>query len=416
MVKKSKFEVFSTLFVIVLIGLLTVTDIAQGVTLGIYIQNDTPIENTKVNFTAFVDIDTNEIVPVQNLTIYIGSDSCTFSLTGDKISGVLCSQLTITPKTNLNELFGYGYGYDTDKGTNHYFGYGYGYGYQTNNNNPYGELSYTFEWMTPKVTVDTIFDVKLQATTNTPKVFEKNFPGLITVKDVQSETPSARQIYPSSSDSKTRAVRKNFVAQSWKFAKISPENPVATLFNDLKLGITRIQILTNKVVEDVKINIINHKRDLPVGIFNELTDAQGYFEIQASNIDQTEVKQVNIRFVVPDSYVVGQDPNSISLYHYKHGRWNELDTQYVSKYVDYFEYETTSEEFGFFAVGISKTKSIDNSNVDKSWTVTNMNSVSLNAKNTNQQIPLNLLVLVVILYLADLIVAFFIVREIIKLV
>ena len=137
---------------------------------------DNVAENSTESFTVSVDIEENENVPVQNLTLTIGDKTCTFSLAGQNITGTLCQYLTITKNyavgynDSASGQFGYGYGYDATNAswayrnytfsTGYGYGYTYGYGYSAY---PYGELSYNITFDPWAVTSDTTYAVSFQA-------------------------------------------------------------------------------------------------------------------------------------------------------------------------------------------------------------------------------------------------------------
>ncbi len=156
--KKRFTSVFTTLAIIVLLimagpVLSVVVDVSTDST---YYKNGA--EN--VTFIADVDIETDERIPVQNLTLFITgptNKTCIFATSGQAVSG--CGNLTITPVNVIGfgyaddtsfEMFGYGYGYGASGyGTeNQTYGYGYGYGYATgyDSSGSGGELRYNITW------------------------------------------------------------------------------------------------------------------------------------------------------------------------------------------------------------------------------------------------------------------------------
>jgi hypothetical protein len=103
-------------------------------------------------FTVSVNVETNERIPVQNLTLNItGATSkyCVFYPNGTAISG--CTYLTITPASNVpagwnySEMNGTGYGWNGSSWGNYTtnFSYGYGYGYSAT---VILEMAYTITW------------------------------------------------------------------------------------------------------------------------------------------------------------------------------------------------------------------------------------------------------------------------------
>jgi len=122
-----------------------------------------------ITFTVSVDIENNERIPIQNLTLRVSNSSdtsqlikqCAFSASGAKMSG--CENiLEITPINvqgyGYGYSFGYGYGYGSSYGygyANQTFGYGYGYGYSAGYAGLSGELAYNITW---NITADNVSD------------------------------------------------------------------------------------------------------------------------------------------------------------------------------------------------------------------------------------------------------------------
>lgn len=156
--KKRFTSIFTTLGIIVLL-------IMAGPVLSVVV--DVSTDSTyysgsaeNVTFIADVDIETDERIPVENLTLFITgptNKTCIFTTSGAAISG--CGNLTITPINVIGfgyagndsfEMFGYGYGYgESGYGTgNQTYGYGYGYGYTSgyDSSGNGGELRYNITW------------------------------------------------------------------------------------------------------------------------------------------------------------------------------------------------------------------------------------------------------------------------------
>jgi hypothetical protein len=127
---------------------------ASAVTISVNTDKNTyiPADRTVV-FTVQVDIESNERIPVQNLTLRITgpnsfSKNCTFTTSGSNLTR--CENLVITPISIGNygqgNMFGYGFGYNSTSGQwvieNQTFGYGYGYEYESGSI----ELRYNISW------------------------------------------------------------------------------------------------------------------------------------------------------------------------------------------------------------------------------------------------------------------------------
>ena len=164
--KKNLFSIFFTLFVIgflVLSGSVEAIIISLSADEAIYSIDDT------VTFDVSIDIETNERIPIQNLTLTVRDPSnnakktCVFRPDGTAITG--CDNMIITPTINaISYGYGYGYGYQQGYGygtQGNTFGYGYGYG---SAEGVEGELKYTVEWDLSSETVEVgTYDATLAA-------------------------------------------------------------------------------------------------------------------------------------------------------------------------------------------------------------------------------------------------------------
>jgi hypothetical protein len=181
--KRSVISVFITL---IIITMLILSGPVSAVQVGIGTPStSTPGESSTVSFVVYVDIQTNERIPVQNLTLVIddsGTDNlCYFLPDGTELSGPLCGNVTITQLyaltwANATNYYGYGYGYGYSAGSWSY-GYsnttfysssnGYGYGYTSGYSysaNTKAELMYNVSWTTPGVTANKTYNIYLIAT------------------------------------------------------------------------------------------------------------------------------------------------------------------------------------------------------------------------------------------------------------
>ena len=174
---KSRVQLLSIIISVAIVTIIMILGPAKAVTLGLMgLSDPTPTEGSSVTFTTYVDINTNERIPVENLILTIGTESCTFHPNGSEISGDLCADVTIAPNETGNYGYGYNWGYDSEAGSNHTFGYGYGYG----NIGSSDKLSYTVEWTTPGVNSDTYYDVTLKANAGA-HIYTKTFSNYIQV-------------------------------------------------------------------------------------------------------------------------------------------------------------------------------------------------------------------------------------------
>ena len=355
MAKKKK-ELITTLFAVFLISVLILSETAAGVFIGIDAPDTEPEERTSVSFTVFVDIETNEIIPVDNLVLNIGAETCTFMLNGSKISGPLCDDITIEKNHDYQSGYGYMHGFDHEQNINHNFGYGYGYGYENSiaqGAYPYGELSYKITWNTPGVSSDRSFDVSLTANAQ-DKQFSKNFLDLITVKDTgvnQVVTPAA-----GSGTTISGAYSDNTLNQAWEFAQIRPGRPVGTIFSGIDLGVSRIELFANELMKNVKLHVTKFDGRPPSiipGIYAK--NIFSYFMITLS--EEENLEKARITFTI-DKYWLEQlnyDKNDIVLLRYVNGAWVELETTLVGNYLDTYEYEAITPGFSFFASAVKQS-------------------------------------------------------------
>ncbi|MDP4012090.1 MAG: hypothetical protein Q8R00_00590 [Candidatus Nanoarchaeia archaeon] len=192
MTSNFKKKISSYFLTFIVISLLFFTGPANALVIGLQdLSTPTPNEATVVEFTAFVDIEDGQRVPVQDLNLKIGTESCKFSPNGVEISGTLCSSVEINPLDSSPIGYGYGYGY---RGTNIGYGYGYGYGYTTGYSNTVDgktELRYRVKWTTPAVSADTSYDVTLDANVvdgSKSFVYSNTQSNFILVKDVPASS------------------------------------------------------------------------------------------------------------------------------------------------------------------------------------------------------------------------------------
>jgi len=99
-----------------------------------------------------IDIADNELVPVQNLTVFINDTykECTFLPDGTFVSGCNNMQMMYANAAPAEYGVGFGYGYGYGSGSNEYanttFGYGYGYGGEPGYTDYTGEMIYILAW------------------------------------------------------------------------------------------------------------------------------------------------------------------------------------------------------------------------------------------------------------------------------
>ena len=215
---KNSSKIISGILTLMIIGILLFSGPAKAITLGItdISSSGTPNEGSNVYFLAKIDIHTNDIIPLTNVTIFIehlnGTAIPNANLTFDLNANILSTHTSslsielVNAQTNYNPTtagYGYGYGYNSSSGTytninqsfDYGYGYGYGYGYDSFNtaiksgtSATTAEFIYNVTWTTPSVDSNTEYKVKMYATgdddnSNSAKYYLKT-PATITVQNI----------------------------------------------------------------------------------------------------------------------------------------------------------------------------------------------------------------------------------------
>jgi PGF-pre-PGF domain-containing protein len=334
---------------------LVLSEQAKAVQVGIYIPDDTILEQTDVSFTAFIDIDTNERIPITNLTITIGSDSCVFNLDGTEISGDLCADITIAATNNATYASAALWGYDFYEGTNHTFGTGFGYGFVanvTNSADPYGELSYDITWTTPDITADTQYDVTLEASANSTKSYIKAYTDLITVQAEEEDDDSGSSSGGSSRSNIWASTPPGQQAKVWIFAVISKDLPLTARFSGT--GIDEITVEAKNQMQNVRLEV----RKLDIEPDNRPNrNVYQYYEITMPAAAQQGLNMASIKFTVLKTWLQenGISMEDVVLMRYSNGRWDELSTRFMSDDGDSYSFEADTYGFSYFAVASKET-------------------------------------------------------------
>ena len=147
---------------LIILTLLIISGPAQAFVLGLTSDVDTAKQPEKIVFTASIDINANENLPIDELVLGLNGPEdvyCTFSIEGHKINNLgNCAGINIKKIAgpSINEGYGYGYGYDNSNNAWERFGYGYGYnlGYGYGYGYQYG-YGYTEQTLTYEITLHT---------------------------------------------------------------------------------------------------------------------------------------------------------------------------------------------------------------------------------------------------------------------
>ena len=180
---RTRRNIVSMTITLIVVALLIISGPISAVRVGVGTAPASVEETNIVTFTTYVSFETDERIPIQDITVDINASStvrtayCVFNTAGNAISGDCTGDsMNITRVSNSYSLeHGYGYGYSSDRfgydyttgsdtyGTKYSFGYGYGYGYDTVNT--IGTLNYTITWVTPSVSANTNYDVHTKVNT-----------------------------------------------------------------------------------------------------------------------------------------------------------------------------------------------------------------------------------------------------------
>ncbi len=188
--EKSWKNVLSSIFSVFILVLIVSLGPANAISISVTPSTSTVQYGEYVTFTASVDIENLDRVPITNLSAIIldsaGSEvaRCYFNIAGNKINPCASSFGTITRiKSDATYDYGNLVGIDYNN-TQTNFGYGYGYGY----NGILGdtELEYNIQWQTPAITnVTSTYSIKIEINaqnSNIQKTYETQNNPSITVE------------------------------------------------------------------------------------------------------------------------------------------------------------------------------------------------------------------------------------------
>jgi len=161
--KKTRNKLISVFLTVFVVGLLVLSGPARAINVSVAVDDSDAkySANQLITFTASVDIESNEIIPVQNLTLKVYNDSsqvasCTFDLAGNKLTACTnfpnITKINAKGYVNATGQFGYGYGYNSgnwnvsNQSFFNFTGYGYGYGYTSGYGSNNAELKYNVTW------------------------------------------------------------------------------------------------------------------------------------------------------------------------------------------------------------------------------------------------------------------------------
>jgi hypothetical protein len=175
-----------------IILLLVLAGPAKAFTLSLNIDNPNPTRGELITFTASIDIQKGEHLPIEFLTLTLsGAETqvCKFSPSGQILE--TCKGIVKIEKTQEQGLgYGYGYGYGYSYGYGYNFGYGYGYGYSGAGQS--GKLTYKITLNTADYTLG-VYQTELAAKM-------KSHPNLFTQAGPQLTINQEKDLYGSRGD------------------------------------------------------------------------------------------------------------------------------------------------------------------------------------------------------------------------
>ena len=387
--KDSK-KTISFLITIFVVALLIFSGPASAVEIGVKNISDTsPVVGDSVTFQVYVDIETNERVPVQNLTLHLGDSTCSFDVDGNNLTA--CSGLTITNILKYDNygplvLYGYGYGYDGSQYTTTNtsfglgYGYGYGYGYQYTGGTYEAELTYNVTWNTTDFSTGT-YSVYLEAYAfNDGYEFtfsSRNNAQTITVGAASTTTTTSTTTTASSggggggggttttSVTTTTAKTTTTIAKEEKtIGSVEPgEQKQVTFEESDDLGIEEINFKANNQINNGKVTLktINIETDVCDGYKISISAPGLSYKdlcLEKQNIGDQDVGEVKIKFKVLKSWIRDNriDSGSLAIHRFSDGKWNKLPTEITSEDATYVYLEAESPGLSAFSISAQQVQ------------------------------------------------------------
>jgi len=380
---KGSKKAISLLITVFVVALLVFSGPASAVEIGVKnISPDDPEVGDSVTFQVYVDIETNERIPIQNLTLHLGDTTCTFDVDGNNLT--TCSGLTIENVVKYDNyaegaLFGYGYGYNgsqyttTDATFGTGYGYGYGYGYQYTGGTYEAELTYNVTWDTTGVSAGS-YDVYLEAfAKNGEDEFtfsSKNNAETITVSAVTTTTTSTTTSVSSGGGGSISTIATSTVAtttiettttiaqEEKEIGNVAPDEEKKITFEASKeLGIEEIDFKALNEIADGKITVktIDLDKDICDG-YKISIKAPGlrYKDLclEKQNIGNEDVSDVKIKFKITKEWIKDNniDTGTLAIYRFSNGKWNKLPTEITKEDSTYVYLEAESPGLSAFSI------------------------------------------------------------------
>ncbi|MCD4840444.1 MAG: PGF-pre-PGF domain-containing protein [Methanosarcinales archaeon] len=326
-VDKNKYGRYASIGItIAIVVMLVLSGPVSAVTLGITgLDGASPTKGDSITFTVSTKInDPDTYVRIENFSLKITgatSREVIFSTDGTVISG---DGITINPITiPSSNQYGYGYGYAS--GYNFGYGYGYGYGYGAGG----AEIEYKYQ-----VTLDTSI---LNSGTHQAKLY------LNTGYSSKPSFESAAASFTVKTASKGRG------------STGGGGRGVANQFTQtqiFKIGVANFYGDAGKIVPSIKIpgatGSITVKK-LTSNPTNVNTGKHVFFYLDINAGDNAN-KAATITFRLSKDSIneADIDPNTIALYRFNNGNWEELETQWSQTVDEYEEYTAQTPGFSAF--------------------------------------------------------------------
>src|SRR3989338_1972169 len=133
------------------------------------------------------------------------------------------------------------------------------------------------------------------------------------------------------------------------YNQISADSPVTFDVSISDVSVTSVSVDTRTTVKNVEIKITKIDSapvPAPTGIVYQ------YFQVDKTNIENSDVERATIKFKVPVSWINENDlqPSEVALKRYT-DKWNDLPTTEISRDSDAVHYEANTPGFSYFAIG-----------------------------------------------------------------
>lgn len=321
--KKGIISVSLTLFIILML-------VFSGPASAVRIQMESPSGNyysgKTVTFTVDVEFQTDDLIPISTINVTnLPKGDLSFSADGTQLSGSDDYDVTLTENTATYRQ-GYGYGYDYGYGYGYHFGYGYGYGYDSSAGVP---SKLTYEIKISNLPVST-YDQKAR---------------------IEVITGLDQHIFSATQDYKFNVIRKPSSGGGGGGRGVANQFTQTQIF---KIGVANFYGDAGKIVPSIKIpgatGSITVKK-LTSNPTNVNTGKHVFFYLDINAGDNAN-KAATITFRLSKDSIneVDIDPNTIALYRFNNGNWEELETQWSQTVDGYEEYTAQTPGFSAFLV------------------------------------------------------------------